>query len=80
MFQEVRRARIFQTDAVQHAGGSFRDAGTVIASPWCRRKAFAGDGADFLHIDELGELKSEADGAGGTDHRACHRDAEEIHS
>ena len=80
VFEEVRRARIFQPDAVQHAGGGFRDAGTVIASPWRRRKALAGDGADFLHIDELGKLKTEADGAGGTDHWACHRDAEEIHS
>ena len=80
MLEEVRRARIFQTDAVQHAGGGFRDAGTVIATPWRRCKALAGNGTDLLHIDELGKLKAEADGAGGTDQRTCHRDAKEIHS
>ena len=80
MLEEVRRARIFQTDAVQHAGGGFRDAGTVIASPWRRCKTLAGNSTDLLHINELGKLKAEADGAGGTDQRTCHRDAKEIHS
>lgn len=79
VLDEPGSAGVFKADAVQHARGSFGHPDAFVSFPGGRRQAFAGEGADFFHIDVVIQFQAIAYGAGGADDGAGHGDAQIVY-
>ena len=62
--QKVICAGIFETDAVQHSVGRFRDTYAVVSATRLKRRAFDDDSTQFLQIGEFGKFLAESERPG----------------